>query len=46
MDLLLEGLNSALDHELTTEDMLRAPGHTPYKDFADTTACIEEATRL
>lgn len=36
MDLLLEGLNSALDHGLTTEDMLRAPGHTPYKDFADT----------
>lgn len=36
MDLLLEDLNSALDHGLTREDMLRAPGHTPYKDFANT----------
>ena len=36
MNLLLGDLNSALDHGLTTEDMLRAPGHTPYKDFADT----------
>jgi len=29
MNLLLEDLNSALDHGLTTKDMPLAPGHTP-----------------
>ncbi|OCL05845.1 hypothetical protein AOQ84DRAFT_379189 [Glonium stellatum] len=35
MNLVLEDLNSALDHDLTAEEMLQAPGHTSYKDFAD-----------
>ncbi|KAK2795934.1 NRPS [Onygenales sp. PD_10] len=35
MNMLLEDLGKALDHGLTTEDMLHAPGHTPFKRFAD-----------
>lgn len=45
MDLLLEDLNSALDHGLTREDMLRAPGHH-IRILLTHTACIEETTRL
>ncbi|PGH10975.1 hypothetical protein AJ79_05126 [Helicocarpus griseus UAMH5409] len=35
VDRLLEDLSTALDHNLTAEDMLQAPGHTPFKRFAD-----------
>ena len=35
MDLLLSDLETALSHRLTAENVLQAPGHIPFKEFAD-----------
>ncbi|KAF2691650.1 acetyl-CoA synthetase-like protein [Lentithecium fluviatile CBS 122367] len=35
MDLLLSDLETALSHNLTAENIMQAPGHVPYKKFAD-----------
>jgi aryl carrier-like protein len=35
MDLLIEDLKTALEHKLTKNNILYAPGHVPFKRFAD-----------